>query len=199
MAPEAEEPRCCKEKLFQTRFLAQGRPERIQIHLKEVAKLLGAYGNGASRLWKVWLLPSGCSVRLGPFFWTRARVWQRQSHGWRAEAGNQGRGGQSIMGLLRPPAMLWCAGGTLRMNVFPNCKLGENWESHAPGGKKSLLFACMWLPAWQWEGTGTSYTVCLSSLRLQTWPEPNTWVKSDNPRNLNLGGREPCLLAASAV
>ena len=51
MAPEVEEPKLCKEKLFQTRFLAQGRPERIQMHLKEVAKLLDACVSGSSGLW----------------------------------------------------------------------------------------------------------------------------------------------------
>lgn len=59
MAPEAEEPKCCKEKLFQTRFLAQGKPERLQMHLIEVAKLLGACVKGACGFWKVWLLRAG--------------------------------------------------------------------------------------------------------------------------------------------
>ena len=41
MAPEAEEPKCCKEKLFQTRFLAQGRtPMTRHCHLIPQAALL---------------------------------------------------------------------------------------------------------------------------------------------------------------
>lgn len=56
MAPGAEEPKGCKGKLFQTRFLAQGKPEKIQMHLKKAAKLLGACVNKASGVWEVWLL-----------------------------------------------------------------------------------------------------------------------------------------------
>lgn len=59
MAPEAEEPKFCKEKLFQTRFLAQGGPERIQMHLKEAAKLLDVCVNGTSGLQEAWLLQMG--------------------------------------------------------------------------------------------------------------------------------------------
>lgn len=51
MAPEAEEPKFCKEKPFQTRFLAQGRPERIQRHLNKVAELLNVCVSGSSELW----------------------------------------------------------------------------------------------------------------------------------------------------
>jgi hypothetical protein len=47
MAPGTE-AKLCKENLFQTSFLAQGKPEMIQIHLREVAQLLGACENGDS-------------------------------------------------------------------------------------------------------------------------------------------------------
>lgn len=89
MAPEAEEPKCCKEKLFQTRFLAQGRPERLQMDLIEVAKLPGACVKGASGFWKVWLLWAAWV----PFSGTERWMWRWQGCDWTAEAGNQWGGG----------------------------------------------------------------------------------------------------------
>lgn len=86
MASEAEEPKFCKEKLFQTRFLAQGGRERIQMHLKEVAKLLDARVSGSSGLWVGRSKWGQCKA--GSILWEQSAGYDIcKGDGWRAEAG----------------------------------------------------------------------------------------------------------------
>lgn len=143
MAPEAEEPTFGKEKLFQTRFLAQARPERIQMHWKEVAKLLDSCVNGSSGLclgrskWRqskagslILEQSTGydiCEVNAGE----RRQASRREDGSWQDPRGH----------LQRYHMNTWCASGrTHRIDVFPKCKLGKNRESGAPGGKRPSVY-----------------------------------------------------------
>lgn len=202
MAPKAEEPKFCKEKPFQTRFLAQGRPEKIQMHLKEVAKLLDACVNGSSGLW------------LGQSKWGQCKpgsllLEQNTGHdickGWRAEAGLP-RGGQPMGDngghLQRCPVNTWCASGrTHRIDVFPKCKLGANSAFEAPGGGKKAF--CLYPCGHQldrWSAREPPYIVCqTSNCKLDPNPALERRGLGDNPRKLPLGGHELLLLWVSAV